>query len=75
MLTTVYLKDDCALLCVYNFSNKKEKFKLDINGELLGFDIKNAKNIRLGSNIKMSADVTNELVLGGRKGKIFLISG
>ncbi len=74
VLTTVYLKEDSALLCIYNFSNKKEKFNLDINSDLLGFDIRKAKNIKFGSNIKRSVDISNELTLAGRKGKVVLIS-
>lgn len=73
VLTTVYLKGDCALLCIYNFSSKREKFKLDINRELLGFDINKAENIKFGSNIKKSVDVNAEFTLMARKGKIIFV--
>ena len=73
VLTTVYLKDDSALLSVYNFSNKKENFNFKIYKELLGFDISKAQKIKFGSNIKRKFDIDKEHSLSKREGMLLLI--
>ncbi len=71
VLTTVYKKGESALLCVYNFSNKKEHFNFLTNRELLGFEPCDIRKIKLGSNIKKHADITKSKQLGGHKGAIY----
>lgn len=73
VLTTVYLKKDCALLSVYNFSNKKENFNFNINKELLGFDISKVQKIKFGSNIKRKYDIFEKHSLSKREGMLLLI--
>lgn len=73
VLTTVYLKKDCALLSVYNFSNKKENFNFNINKELLGFDISKVQKIKFGSNIKRKYDIFEKHSLSKREGMLLLV--
>ncbi len=73
VLTTVYLKKDCALLSVYNFSNKKENFNFNINKELLGFDISKVQKIKFGSSIKRKYDIFEKHSLSKREGMLLLI--
>lgn len=74
VLTTVYLKEDSALLAVYNFSNKKEKFSLNIDRGLLGFDCAAAQRIKFGSAAKRKANPGAVFALGGRKGMLLLLT-
>lgn len=74
VLTTVYLKNDKALLCVYNFSKNKEKFDFCINADLLKFKIGKAKKIKLGSHLKKSVNIESSFALGGRQGAMYLLS-
>lgn len=69
--TTVYKKGESALLCVYNFSNKKEHFHFLTNKELLGFAPCDTRKIKFGSKVKKHADITKPHQLGGRKGAIY----
>lgn len=71
VLTTVYKKGESALLCVYNFSNKKECFNFLTDGELLGFEPCDIRKIKFGSKVKKHADITKSQQLGGRKGAIY----
>lgn len=73
VLTTVYLKKDCALLSVYNFSNKKENFNFNFNKELLGFDISKVQKIKFGSSIKRKYDIFEKHSLSKREGMLLLI--
>lgn len=75
VLSTVYLKDNSALVCLYNFSNKREKFNLNISRELLGFDISKAVEIRFGKSRKRKANLNKKFALGKRKGIILEIKG
>lgn len=75
VLSTVYLKDNKALLCLYNFSGKKEKFNLKINKSLLGFDISKAGEVRFGKNHQRKIDVNKKFALGKRKGIIIELKG
>ncbi len=74
VLTTVYLKNDKALLCVYNFSKNKEKFDFCINTDLLKFKIRKVKKIKLGSHLKKSVNIESSFALGGRQGAMYLLS-
>lgn len=71
VLTTVYKKGESALLCVYNFSDKKECFNFLTDRELLGFEPHDTRKVKLGSKTKKHADITKAQQLGGRKGAIY----
>ena len=71
VLTTVYQKGESALLCVYNFSDKKECFNFLTDRELLGFEPHDTRKVKLGSKTKKHADITKAQQLGGRKGAIY----
>ena len=73
VLTTVYKKNNQALLCVYNFSDESEEFSFNIDTKLLGFEVKNAEKIELGSNSREKADISKSFRLEGRSGTMFLI--
>lgn len=75
VLATVYLKNNEALLCLYNFSDKAEKFNLMIDKGLLGFDIKNTQEIRFGKKSKTIKNINKTLKLGKRKGIIINLKG
>jgi len=68
VLVTTYLKEDSALICIYNFADRIQKFSLDINPELLGFKIKNANKIRFGKRNRKIRTVLKDYRLGKRKG-------
>jgi len=70
VLVTVYLKNSSALLCVYNFSGRAEKFKLEINNELLGFKPGIALKMRFGKKSKKVKNIYKNYRLGKRKGLI-----
>lgn len=48
VLTTVYLKENSALLCAYNFSKRGEKFNFVIDNEKLGFSPSRCREIKFG---------------------------
>lgn len=70
VLTTVYVKDDSALLCVYNFSKHAKRFKFDINTELLGFEPASARKYRFGSKHSPKKNIKKHFILNGRRGMI-----
>ncbi len=70
VLVTVYLKNSSALLCIYNFSGRAEKFKLEINNELLGFKPGIALKMRFGKKSKKVKNIYKNYRLGKRKGLI-----
>ena len=69
VLVTVYPKNSSALLCVYNFSGRAEKFKLEINNELLGFKPGIALKCALVKKQK-GKNIYKNYRLGKRKGPI-----
>lgn len=73
VLTTVYLKDDSALLCVYNFSDYTEKFNFVIDNRKLGFSISKCSEIKFGKNRKTKKDLSADFALRKRKGIILLL--
>lgn len=73
VLTTVYKKDGKALLCVYNFSNRSEKFNFIVNNELLGFDIGSAEKIKLGSSRKAGKNINKRFRLPKHRGMMLLL--
>lgn len=68
VLTTVYLKENEALICAYNFADKAENFSLDINSDLLDFSPKNASEIRFGKKSRKIKNMNKVFRLGKRKG-------
>lgn len=75
VLTTVYLKDNEALICAYNFSDKSEKFIFEIDEKLLGFKGKSAAEICFGKRQKIVKNTDKCFKLGKRKGIIINIKG
>lgn len=73
VLVTVYKHNNKALLCIYNFSEKSEKFNFITNNELLGFNIKSASKIKLGSDLRTKKDINKQLRLSKRKGMMILV--
>ena len=74
VLATVYLKEDKALICLYNFSFKREKFRLKLDKRLLSFDISDALKIKFGKDSKRRINIDKTFSLGKRKGIILEIS-
>ena len=70
VLATVYLKQNKALICIYNFADKAQKFKLNINNELLGFKADCSSEMRFGKNSRKINNVFKTFRLGKRKGII-----
>lgn len=75
VLATVYLKENEALVCLYNFSNSSQKFTLNINKELLGFSPKSSVEIKFGKKSKHKVNTDKILTLKKRKGIIIDIKG
>lgn len=75
VLSTVYLKDNSALVCLYNFDFGKQKFELDFNKEFLGFVPKKASEIRFGKSDKKIRNINKTYRLGKRKGIIIKLEG
>lgn len=74
VLATVYLKEDKALICLYNFSFKREKFRLKLDKSLLTFDISESRKIKFGKDSKRRINIDKTFSLGKRKGIILEIS-
>ncbi len=70
VLSTVYLKDDAALLCFYNFSDNAEKFTFSIDKALLGFRCGNAREVHFGKKDSRISNTNKCFKLGKRKGMI-----
>lgn len=70
VLATVYLKNNKALICIYNFADKAQKFKLTINDELLGFKVDCSSEMRFGKKSRKINNVFKTFSLGKRKGII-----
>lgn len=75
VLVTTYLKERGALVCIYNFSNKTEKFNLFLDNKLLGFNALEAKELKFGSNRKKKINLNKTFSLGARKGIIINLRG
>ncbi len=68
VLVTTYLKECSALICIYNFADRRQSFSLDINFELLGFKSDNANKISFGKRNRKIRNVLKDYRLGKRKG-------
>lgn len=75
VLATVYLKKREALLCLYNFSDKPEKFSVNIDNNMLGFKPEYCSEIRFGKSSKKIKSIDRQLKLGKRKGIIIKLQG
>lgn len=75
VLSTVYLKDNEALLCLYNFSNKSEKFGISIDENMLGFKPDCFSEIRFGKKSRKVKSIDKCFSLGKRKGIIINLKG
>ena len=73
VLATAYVKDNDALICLYNFSDKKEEFAVNLDEKLLGFIPSTAKEIRFNRNRKRKFDINKTVTLGKRKGIIIKV--
>lgn len=74
VLATAYVKENEALLCFYNFSDKKEKFAVELDEKLLGFIPSSAKEIRFGRSRQREIDMNKTIALGKRKGIIIKVA-
>ena len=65
---TVYLKENAAMICIYNFSAKKESICLNINKELLGFDYSDILTIPEINNYQKCGNmlISDNIELDGR---------
>lgn len=72
---TVYLKENAAMICIYNFSAKKESICLNINKELLGFDYSDILTIPEINNYQKCGNmlISDNIELDGRKGIVLYI--
>lgn len=70
VLSTVYLKENSALVCLYNFSDNTEKFNLNIHYDLLGFYPSNSVEIRFGKKERKIHSTDKCFRLRKRKGII-----
>lgn len=75
VLSTVYLKEGEALVCLYNFSDRAESFGVSMDKELLGFSPRSASEIRFGKRERKIGDMNRRLKLGKRKGIIMNLEG
>lgn len=75
VLSTVYLKKNEALVCVYNFSDRTESFNLSFNQGKLKFSPKNSFEMRFGRSRKRINNINKTFNLGKRKGIIIYLKG
>lgn len=76
VLTTVYLKENEALICAYNFANNAQSFSFEFNEKLLGFKPESAFELRFGKGKRKIKNMSKPFKLGKRKGiMIYLRSG
>lgn len=70
VLTTVYLKNNAALFCIYNFADRTENFNIEIDMNLLGFKWNSVSEIRFGKKSRAIKNLFKNYKLGKRKGII-----
>ncbi len=75
VLPTVYLKENEALICLYNFSDRTESFNLSFNQGKLKFSPKNSFEIRFSRSRKKIRNINKTFSLGKRKGIIIYLKG
>lgn len=75
VLTTVYLKENDALVCIYNFADHAESFSLEFNENLLGFKPESAFEFRFGKGKRAIRNIDKAFQLGKRKGIMIRLRG
>lgn len=75
VLSTVYLKENEVLLCLYNFESKAQDFRVLINRQMLGFEPKSFFEIRFGKSIRKIKSIDKRFRLCRRKGIIIYLRG
>lgn len=75
VLVTVYLKDRSALVCIYNFSDKAEEFRINVDKKLLGFSPASSCEVRFGKNKKKTVNINKSFKLKKRKGIMIELRG
>lgn len=72
---TVYVKKDCALVCMFNFSDKKAIVYPKIDSNLLGFNVKEASQVYIKKLQKEKClNLAKGIQLKGKDGIMFLIT-
>ena len=73
VLATVYLKENESLICLYNFSDKRESFSIKIDNKLMGFYPASSKEVRFNRSRQKAFDMNKTVTLGKRKGIIIKV--
>lgn len=73
VLATVYLKENKALICLYNFSDKREGFSIKIDNKLMGFYPASSKEVKFNRSRQKAFDTNKTVTLGKRKGIIIKV--
>ena len=73
VLATVYLKENEALICLYNFSDKRESFSIKIDNKLMGFYPASSKEVKFNRSRQKAFDMNKTVTLGKRKGIIIKV--
>lgn len=68
VLTTVYLKENEALVCAYNFADKAQSFSFELNEKLLGFKPESTFEFRFGKRKRAIKNINKVFKLSKRKG-------
>ncbi len=75
VLTTVYLKDNEALICAYNFADKAQSFSFVLNEKLLNFKPESAFELRFKKRKRAIENISKAFRLDKRKGIIIHLRG
>lgn len=75
VLCTSYVKENTALICLFNFSDKKCNISLDIDTDLLGFKVSDIKRVKIRKLQSEKTINSNNLKLSKKDGIILLLSG
>lgn len=74
VLATVYKKDNSALVCLFNFSDKKHAVNLKIDENLLGFHASSCERVYIKkTQRKKKVNLEKSIKLKGKKGIILLL--
>lgn len=73
VLCTSYVKEDKALICFFNFSDKKTKFDVIINEDLLGFKVNNIERLKI-RRIQSRKKIKNDITVNKKSGVILMLS-
>lgn len=70
---TVYIKNDSALVCVFNFSESDKNVKMEVDEKLLGFAPSTAKTVNVKKLLGRKMDLNGKLNFKGKSGIMFLL--